>query len=40
MPGSPTLRKAGRDDKQFAYGVKRAAMREYVALVWGWDEDQ
>ena len=28
------------DDKQFAYDVKRAAMREYVELVWGWDEDQ
>ena len=37
---SPTLRKATPDDKAFAYEVKRAAMREYVELVWGWDEDQ
>ena len=37
---SPKLRKATRDDKGFAYKVKRAAMREYVELVWGWDEDQ
>ncbi len=40
MPVSPTLRQAGPDDKQFAYDVKRAALREYVELVWGWDEDQ
>ena len=36
---SPKLRKAIQDDKKFAYEVKRAAMREYVELVWGWDED-
>ena len=35
----PKLRKATQDGKQFAYKVKRAAMREYVELVWGWDED-
>ena len=40
MPGSPTLRNASQYDKQFAYEVKRAAIREYVELVWGWDEDQ
>ena len=40
MPGSPTLRNAGPADKRFAYEVKRAAMREYVEIVWGWDEDQ
>ena len=39
-PNDPTLRNAGPDDKQFAYDVKRAAMREYVELVWGWDEEQ
>lgn len=38
--GTPKLRKATRGDKAFAYEVKRAAMREYVELVWGWDEDQ
>ena len=40
MRGITTLRKASQDDKQFAYEVKRAAMREYVERVWGWDEDQ
>ena len=40
MPGSPTLRNAGPNDRHFAYEVKRAAMREYVERVWGWDEDQ
>lgn len=40
MPSSPTLRNAGPDDRQFAYEVKRSAMREYVELVWGWDEAQ
>ena len=34
------LRKATRDDKEFAYRVKRAAFREYVEQVWGWDEDE
>ena len=38
--GSLKLRKAGQDDKEFAYLVKRAAFREYVELVWGWDEDR
>ena len=38
-PSSPTLRQASHEDKQFAYEVKRPAMREYVELVWGWDED-
>ena len=37
---TPKLRKATRDDKAFTYEVKRAAMREYVEQVWGWDEDQ
>ena len=38
--GTPNLRQATQDDKAFAYEVKRAAMREYVEQVWGWDEDQ
>ncbi len=33
------LRKASQDDMEFAFQVKRAAFREYAALVWGWDED-
>ena len=37
---TPKLRKATRDDKAFAYEVKRAAMRDYVEQAWGWDEDQ
>ena len=32
------VRMAGEDDKEFAYQAKRAAFREYVELVWGWDE--
>ena len=33
-----TLRTATEDDKEFAYQAKRAAFREYVEQVWGWDE--
>lgn len=32
------LRKASTDDKEFAYCVKRAAFRQYVEKVSGWDE--
>ena len=32
------VRMAGEDDKEFAYQAKRAAFREYVEQVWGWDE--
>jgi len=35
-----TLRKAGPNDREFAYGVKQAAFREYVDKVWGWDDDE
>ncbi|MGB2697207.1 MAG: GNAT family N-acetyltransferase [Candidatus Zixiibacteriota bacterium] len=35
-----TLRKARPEDSEFAYCVKRAAFREYVEKVWGWDEDE
>ena len=35
-----TLRKAGPNDSEFAYFAKRAAVREYVEKVEGWDEDE
>jgi GNAT superfamily N-acetyltransferase len=35
-----TLRKASPNDREFAYAVKRAAFKEYVEKVWGWDEDE
>ena len=38
--GSPKLRRASQDDKEFAYQAKRTGLREYVAQVWGWDEDR
>jgi len=34
------LRKATADDSEFAYQTKKAAFREYVEKVWGWDEDE
>ena len=37
---SVTLRKAGPNDSEFAYRAKRAAFKEYVEKVWGWDEDE
>jgi GNAT superfamily N-acetyltransferase len=37
---NPTLRKAGPSDSAFAYRVKRAALKEYVEKVWGWDEGE
>lgn len=33
------VRPSVADDQQFAFSVKRAALREYVARVWGWDDD-
>ena len=33
-----TLRDASPNDSEFAYCVKKAAFREYVEKVWGWDE--
>lgn len=36
----PTLRAANPDDSEFAYCTKRAAFREYVEQVWGWDEEE
>jgi len=38
--GNVTLRKATANDSEFAYLTKRAAFREYVEQVWGWDEDE
>lgn len=35
-----TLRKATTQDSEFAYCVKKAAFKEYVSQVWGWDETQ
>lgn len=37
---SLTLRKASPDDSEFSYCATRAAFREYVEKVWGWDEDE
>jgi len=37
---SLTLRKASPNDSEFAYCAKRAAFREYVEKVWGWDEHE
>jgi predicted mannosyl-3-phosphoglycerate phosphatase (HAD superfamily) len=34
------LRKATSSDSEFAYQTKKAAFREYVEKVWGWDEEQ
>ncbi len=34
------LRVACQDDKEFIYGVKRAAMFEYIEQTWGWDEKE
>ena len=34
------LRKATTGDSEFAYQTKRAAFKEYVEQVWGWDEDE
>ena len=37
---SLTLRQATPSDSEFAYVTRRAAFREYVEKVWGWDEDE
>ena len=39
MPDGLKLRKARQDDNEFTYQVKRAAFKDYVEQVWGWDED-
>ena len=33
------LRKANANDSEFVFNVKKAAYREYVEQVWGWDDD-
>ncbi len=33
------LRKATDNDSEFAYQTKKAAFKEYVEKVWGWDEN-
>ena len=37
---SVALRGAGPNDREFAYQAKKAAFREYVEKVFGWDEDE
>ena len=37
---SLTIRKAIPSDSEFAYYAKKAAFREYIEKVWGWDEDE
>ena len=34
-----SLRKAGANDSEFVFTVKKAAYREYVEQVWGWEDD-
>ena len=34
------LRKATTSDSEFAYQTKKAAFRQYVEQVWGWDEEE
>lgn len=40
MGNNLALRKARPGDREFAYRVRRAAFREYVEKVSGWDEDE
>ena len=37
---SLTLRDADQNDSEFAYCAKKAALKEYVEKVWGWDEGE
>ena len=34
-----SFRKAQANDSEFVFAVKKAAFREYVEQVWGWDDD-
>ncbi len=36
--GRIALRPATFQDSEFAYGLKKASLGEYVARIWGWDE--
>jgi ribosomal protein S18 acetylase RimI-like enzyme len=38
-PPAISLRPARIDDQDFLLSLHHASMREYVAAVWGWDED-
>ena len=33
-----SIRKAGATDSDFVFAVKKAAFREYVEQIWGWDD--
>jgi ribosomal protein S18 acetylase RimI-like enzyme len=37
---SVSLRPAKAQDSEFAYGVKKTTLGEYVREVWGWDEEE
>jgi hypothetical protein len=34
----PTLRPARREDSEFVFQVKKAALGKYIEQTWGWDE--
>jgi hypothetical protein len=34
----PTMRKAGPQDREFAYRVRKSSFHDYVEKVEGWDE--
>ena len=38
-PNLVTLTPATDDDRDFSYQVKKAAEGDYIAAIWGWDED-
>jgi ribosomal protein S18 acetylase RimI-like enzyme len=38
VPEKIELRPATPQDSEFAYTLKKAALGEYVARIWGWDE--
>ncbi|MFX1475515.1 MAG: GNAT family N-acetyltransferase [Promethearchaeota archaeon] len=35
-----TLREVKSDDSELTYQIKRAAFKEYIEKVWGWDEKE
>ncbi|WP_409463428.1 GNAT family N-acetyltransferase [Amycolatopsis sp. GA6-003] len=39
MPSEIDLRPATAEDSDFCFQVHRAALGEYVAAVWGWDDE-
>ncbi len=34
-----SFRKAHTSDSEFVFTIKKAAFREYVEQVWGWDDN-